>query len=309
MARDYWPCILVDHEGRESSLIFTELQRLDRTYPAAARSGYAVETLVKKLAPPALRKRVRFDPEADMFAAYGEVDALYEIAMLIKRATGQRKPEKYVAMLAPDAARAALRAGFVAGLDAQAQQTFLKGWPRPRDPAHEALERELRARDASTRLAAARRLMRAACRVIGGLHQPLTHPTSFDRAAAALAKETDPKVAGELVAAIAMMCERALPDQRMQPVLTRYLTSPRWQVRRAALFGLGALCRIDLAAIAPLANDPHAGVRAAYERAIPRAADRVNAWAIGEPPLRHITTTRRARPAAARAAGRRRRAS
>jgi hypothetical protein len=289
MARDFWPCVAVHTDGGAlQSIIFTEFQRLDRKHPKYATSGYAVERLVKQLARvdnPKLLKRVKFDPEADMFCAYGDdADALFEIATIIRKATGQKKPPPSApAQLAPDAARAALRKGFVLSLDETAQQEFLRGWPRPCDPAHEALERELKSKEPKTRLTAARRLTRAACRVIGNLHQPLTHPKSFDAVSAALEKERDPKIADELVFALAMMCSRALPDQRMQPVLESYLASPRWRVRWSAVDGLAALHSHDWAKLVPLLDDPHEKVRAAVCRAAWSSEHTICSWAIGDP--------------------------
>src|SRR5262245_52991058 len=121
----FWPCIPVPDEdaaGQIRSIIFTEFELLDRTYPRAT-SGYAIEGLVRKLAraeKPGLLRRVKFDPERDMFAAYGDdVKALLEIARLLRKATGQKRPkiQAAAAKLSPEEASELLCRGFIAALD------------------------------------------------------------------------------------------------------------------------------------------------------------------------------------------------
>lgn len=300
---DYWPCVPIyaDDGIKLQSIIFTAFQRLDRKYPKYSSSGYAIERLVRQLAcesDPTLLKRVGFDPERDMFCAYGDdADALLAIARLIRRATGQRKPppSKRSAQLTPAQAQVALRRGYVEGLDAAAQREFLRGWPRPLDYEQRRLERELVARDPKTRLQAARLLHRAACGVIGNVREPLTHPTTFDAVRAALENERDPKVFDELAFTLSMMCRRACPDQRMQPVFESLLANPRWRVRWAAVEGLGALHAHDWSKLLPLLDDPHEEVRKEVCRAAWLAEGTICNWAVGhDPEIRKATPFPRA---------------
>jgi hypothetical protein len=251
----FWPCIpIYNEDGRLSSIILTAFEVFSKTYPRVS-SGYSVEALVKKLAPATLKKRFDHDPEAGMYAAYGDDPAaLHAVAKLLRRASGMKPPSLVAAKPAlsqVDAAKALANA-FVASSDAKAQAAFVKAWPRPKNSVLDRRLRELRSTKVAARLESARFMLRQACRIIGRLDDPFCHPETLDVFIAAHASERDPKVHDEIASLIGMWVHRALPDLRAADLLARLVVSGRKNVRRAALLGLGSLSQIPWEMFVPL---------------------------------------------------------
>ena len=283
----FWPCVAVETEGKLTSIIFTDFALLDDSYPGVT-SGYAVTRLVKKLLrgdAPALLSRVKFDPEADMFSAYDADEAtLRDVARLLRQATGKSPPRirDRPRALSPDQARSALRRGFIAKLDPAAQRRFREGWPRSAHSGHDAVLRNLAAPAVAKRLAAARRVLRTACRCVGDLADPFCHPDVIDAVMAACERERVPKVHEVLVDALAMMVERALPDLRTAPLFEALLAHPRVRTRIAAVTALGALATRRWETIRPLLADAQPQVRKAACLVIARAKQPLEPWILDD---------------------------
>ena len=89
---DYAPCQLVEHEAGQYSLIFTDFDPTQATFADhdLEGGGYdwaaVVDALVRMKARK-LQKKIEYDPEAGMFAAYSnDQDALKTVAGLIRAA-------------------------------------------------------------------------------------------------------------------------------------------------------------------------------------------------------------------------------
>jgi hypothetical protein len=273
VTKNYWPCTLVEHDDASPSLIFDDFDRIEaKVKTGRDLGGYFVERLVKRLAREAgqagLLKRVKFDPEASLLAAYGDDrEALYEVAALLRRFVGGRAP-KVVAKPVFDekAAEKQLLKGFIKGLDPAAQQAFYALVPKSAATA-EDLKRlaALKARSAVVRKEAARRLnSQARSHTTGSnlrFESALGDPRTTEAMISALGLERDEAVFEELIGALAFVCSRHLPDLRALEVFEAAYTHPRANVRRLAVMGAAALYRWSWSRMGALLDDRSAGVR------------------------------------------------
>lgn len=89
---EFAPCTLVEHDDGTFSLLFTDFDKAAATFEEMdmEAGGYAwhgvVDALVR-LKAPKLKRKVKYDPEASMFVAYGkDKDSLGQVAQLIRDA-------------------------------------------------------------------------------------------------------------------------------------------------------------------------------------------------------------------------------
>ena len=286
----FWPCTLVPSEdgANRSSIVLSELGLLEHLFGGREANGPSVAAWVKKklrAEDPTLLRRVRFDPEGSMFCAYGtDIAALKRVAAILRDASGRKPPTaaararalRALSAFDPVAAEALLVAGFVAGLDPNAQRDFLAMCPDP--PELDARIRNLRARSADTRFEAASRLDREARTTTRNWRRPLAYPQLTGALVAAVAKEADVRVHGTMIRALRWICDRHLPDLRATDVFVEALGRGQAETRSDAAAGLGRLYKVPWDRVAPLLDDRAPKVREAAARAIVASDREFPSW-------------------------------
>ena len=95
--KGFAPCQLVEHDDGTYSLIFTDFDTTQPTFEELGQEGggygwHGVVDALIRMRKLKLGKKVGFDPESSMFAAYGkDKDALQQVADLIREAVADPK--------------------------------------------------------------------------------------------------------------------------------------------------------------------------------------------------------------------------
>ena len=264
----YFPCILVEHNKNEYSVISSDFHYFDDYFVDKEAGGYAIEKLAKKLAKENnITKGIEFDSEAGMFCAFSkDKDKLLQLCNLLKEITGeedQYKTDKEIKpLIALDKAEKLLLKGFVLSLDKDAQKAFLEGVPMPSlNKRQTAYISALKNGTDKEKINALKRINSEARTKTRSWDHYLSHPKTITLFLKSIDKEENIKVYQELIWALVFICGRHLPDLRTQAYFLNALKSKTGTIRWLGIMGLNKIYSFPFKNMMPLLTDKAYKVR------------------------------------------------
>lgn len=261
----FFPCILVEHADH-FSIICSDFHYFDSYFVNKDTNGYSIESLAKKLVKEHNLSSIQFDSEAGMFCAYSQnKDNLLKLTILLREITGNE--DEYIVetnkpTISLYEAEKLLLKGFVFELDKQAQKDFYKSVPTPNlskkqkeyiDTIENGTKEE--------KIFALKRINSEARTRVRNWDNYLSHPNTITQLLKAIDLENDDKVIEELIAVIAFIADRHLPDLRTKPYFEKALNSKYATTRRLGLIGLSRLYEHSEELILKLIDDRSEKVR------------------------------------------------
>ncbi len=266
----YFPCILMEHNNSEFSIILSDFQYFDDYFGDKGGGGYSIDKLAKKLAKDDnIKKEIRFDSEAGMFCAYSkDKKKLLLLCNLLKEITGEEEeylPEEVTKPLIPiDEAEKLLLNGFVISLQKDAQETFLKNVPMPSlNKTQAEYIKSIKNGTDEEKIYAAKRINSEARSNTRNWNNYLSHPNTISIILDAIDKEENSKVYQELIWALVFICGRHLPDLRTKKYFLEALKHKSATLRWLGVIGLERIYNYPFEFIYPLVNDKSSKVRKA----------------------------------------------
>jgi hypothetical protein len=206
-----------------------------------------------------------------MFCAYSvETEKLSELCQLLRKIVGDEKDyivAKNTEPLIPlDKAEELLIKGFVQGTDKASQEEFLEKVPYPSltNKQSEYLQ-ALKNGTETEKAHAIKRINSEARTRTRQWNHYLSHPKTITLLLEAIDQENNPKIYQELIAVLAFISMRHLPDLRTLPYFLESLDSKIAQTRWFGLLGLQTLYFFPMEAILKLQNDKSEKVREKVE--------------------------------------------
>lgn len=262
MNNQFFPCSFMEYETH-FSITLTDFQLFDEYFcDKMDYGGYTIEKLAKKLFRDKYGsiKGISFDSEAGMFCAYSNnKELLLELSELLREITGGRELHckvEYEMKISKQEAENLLLSGFVYDLDINYQNTFLENVPYP--PLTIKQKEYITAIKIGTdemKIIAAKRINSEARTKTRQWDDYLSHPQTISILSNAIERNSNPKVYQELVWALVFICDRHLPDLRLQKIFYEALNNTNATNRWLGLMGLESMSEFSIDAVDKLTND------------------------------------------------------
>ncbi len=270
MKNDFYPCFLVEHDAY-FSIILTDFHLFQDYFDNKEIGGYTIERLALKLAKENnLLKKISFDSEASMFCAYSEnKEILLKFCHLFAEITGNVEivDINSNSQIDFEKAKKLLFKGFVFGLDKIAQKEFLEYVPfPPLSKAQKSYLNDIEKGTKEQKIQASKKNNSEARTKIRKWDNYLSHPNTITIFLNAIDKEKDEAVIQELIWALVFICDRHLPDFRIQPYFLKALENKSATIRWLGIIGLQGLFEYPNEIALKMTTDKSKKVKEAAER-------------------------------------------